>query len=361
MIVNPWSLLAGDYCFSGSHFWSVYFFFVSLQNESGTETKLKLLLNMKIVILDGYTANPGDLSWDGLKEIGDVTVYERTKPEETVERAQGADVVLTNKVVIGKAEMEQLPQLKYVGVLATGYNVVDIEAAHQRGITVTNVPAYSTESVAQMVFAHLLTVTNRTEHYAQQNRSGRWAASPDFSYADTPLHELAGKTFGIVGLGNIGKRVAQIALAFGMKVKALTSKEQHQLPAGVGKVSLDELLAAADVLSLHCPLTTDTKYLINRESLKKMKPNAILINTGRGPLVDDEAVAEALEQGTIAAYCADVLTQEPPQASQPLLRLENAYITPHIAWASYEARIRLVEIAVQNVRTFVEGCPQNVV
>ena len=262
---------------------------------------------MKIVILDGYTANPGDLSWDGLKEIGDVTVYERTKPEETVERAQGADVVLTNKVVIGKAEMEQLPQLKYVGVLATGYNVVDIEAAHQRGITVTNVPAYSTESVAQMVFAHLLTVTNRTEHYAQQNRSGRWTASPDFSYADTPLHELAGKTFGIVGLGNIGKRVAQIALAFGMKVKALTSKEQHLLPEGVGKVSLDELLAAADVLSLHCPLTTDTKYLINRESLKKMKPNVILINTGRGPLVDDEAVAEALEQGTIAAYCADVL------------------------------------------------------
>ena len=316
---------------------------------------------MKIVILDGFTANPGDLSWDGLKEMGDVTVYERTKPEETVERAQGADIVLTNKVVIGKAEMEQLPQLKYVGVLATGYNVVDIEAARQRGITVTNVPAYSTESVAQMVFAHLLTVTNRTEHYAQQNRSGRWTASPDFSYADTPLHELAGKTFGIVGLGNIGKRVAQIALAFGMQVKAMTSKEQHQLPAGVGKVSLDELLAAADVLSLHCPLTPDTKYLINRESLKKMKRNAVLINTGRGPLVDDEAVAEALEQGAIGAYCADVLTQEPPQASQPLLRPENAYITPHIAWASYEARIRLIEIAVENVRKFVEGCPQNVV
>lgn len=316
---------------------------------------------MKIVILDGYTANPGDLSWEGLEAIGDVTVYERTKPEETVQRAAGAEIVLTNKVIIGKAEIEQLPQLKYVGVLATGYNVVDIETAHQRGITVTNVPAYSTESVAQMVFAHLLTVTNRTEHYAIQNRNGRWTENPDFSYADTPLHELAGKTFGIVGLGNIGMRVAQIALAFGMQVKALTSKSQSQLPAGIQKVDKDELLRTSDVLSMHCPLTPDTKYFINGETLRQMKRSAILINTGRGPLVDDQAVADALEQGTISAYCADVLTQEPPQPSQPLLRHENAYITPHIAWASYEARIRLIEIATQNVRKFVDGYPQNVV
>ena len=316
---------------------------------------------MKIVILDGYTANPGDLSWEGLEAIGDVTVYERTKPEETVQRAAGAEIVLTNKVIIGKAEIEQLPQLKYVGVLATGYNVVDIETAHQRGITVTNVPAYSTESVAQMVFAHLLTVTNRTEHYAIQNRNGRWTENPDFSYADTPLHELAGKTFGIVGLGNIGMRVAQIALAFGMQVKALTSKSQSQLPAGIQKVDKDELLQTSDVLSMHCPLTPDTKYFINGETLRQMKRSAILINTGRGPLVDDQAVADALEQGTISAYCADVLTQEPPQPSQPLLRHENAYITPHIAWASYEARIRLIEIATQNVRKFVDGYPQNVV
>ena len=316
---------------------------------------------MKIVILDGYTANPGDLSWEGLEAIGDVTVYERTKQEETVQRAAGAEIVLTNKVIIGKAEIEQLPQLKYVGVLATGYNVVDIETAHQRGITVTNVPAYSTESVAQMVFAHLLTVTNRTEHYAIQNRNGRWTENPDFSYADTPLHELAGKTFGIVGLGNIGMRVAQIALAFGMQVKALTSKSQSQLPAGIQKVDKDELLRTSDVLSMHCPLTPDTKYFINGETLRQMKRSAILINTGRGPLVDDQAVADALEQGTISAYCADVLTQEPPQPSQPLLRHENAYITPHIAWASYEARIRLIEIATQNVRKFVDGYPQNVV
>ena len=316
---------------------------------------------MKIVILDGYTANSGDLSWEGLKAIGDVTVYDRTKPEETVQRCVGAEIVLTNKVIIGKAEIEHLPQLKYVGVLATGYNVVDIETAHQRGITVTNVPAYSTESVAQMVFAHLLTVTNRTEHYAIQNRNGRWTENPDFSYADTPLHELAGKTFGIVGLGNIGMRVAQIALAFGMQVKALTSKTQSQLPTGIQKVDKDELLRTSDVLSMHCPLTPDTKYFINGETLRQMKHNAILINTGRGPLVDDQAVADALAQGTISAYCADVLTQEPPHASQPLLRQANAYITPHIAWASYEARVRLIEIATQNVRKFVDGYPQNVV
>ena len=316
---------------------------------------------MKIVILDGYTANPGDLSWQELESLGELTVYDRTKPNETVARAADAQVVLTNKVVISKETMDQLPQLKYIGVLATGYNVVDIQAAHQRGIIVTNVPAYSTESVAQMVFAHLLTVTNRTEHYAIQNRNGRWSTNPDFSYSDTELTELAGKTFGIVGLGNIGQRVAQIAIAFGMKVKALTSKSAASLAVGIMKSSLEELLATSDVLSLHCPLTDTTRHLIQEDTLRQMKPTAILINTGRGPLVDDQAVANALAKGRLAAFCADVLTEEPPSIDNPLLKQPNAYITPHIAWASKEARIRLLQIATDNVRAFVNGKPQNVV
>ena len=316
---------------------------------------------MKIVILDGYSANPGDLSWKALEQYGELTVYDRTKPSETVERAADADIVLTNKVILGRDEICQLPQLKYIGVLATGYNVVDTEAAHQRGIIVTNVPAYSTESVAQMVFAHLLTVTNRTEHYAIQNREGRWSKNPDFCYWDEPLTELAGKTFGIVGLGNIGKRVAQIALAFGMKVKAVTSKPANSLPDGVEKAPLDELLATSDVLSLHCPLTGTTRHLVNAETLSKMKPTAIVINTGRGPLVDDQAVADALQEGRLQAFCADVLTTEPPSADNPLLAQPHAYITPHIAWASTEARVRLLQIAIDNVRAFVSGKPQNVV
>ena len=315
----------------------------------------------KIVILDGYTANPGDLSWKGLEQCGEVTVYDRTKPGETLVRVADADVVLTNKVVISREIIAQLPQLKYIGVLATGYNVVDVEAARERGIVVTNVPAYSTESVAQMVFAHLLTVTNRTEHYAVQNRGGRWTENPDFCYWDFPHMELAGKTFGIVGLGHIGQRVAQIALAFGMKVKALTSKATDALPAGVGKASLEDLLAAADVLSLHCPLTARTRHLINADALRRMKPTAILINTGRGPLVDDEAVADALAERRLAAFCADVLTEEPPKPGHPLLNQPNAFITPHIAWATQEARIRLIQVATDNVRAFLGGTPINVV
>ena len=314
---------------------------------------------MKIVILDGFTANPGDLSWAELEALGQVTVYERTLPSETVARAAEADMVLTNKVVVSREVMDQLPHLKYIGVLATGYNVVDIEAAHQRGIIVTNVPAYSTESVAQMVFAHLLTVTNRTEHYAQENRQGRWSRNADFCYWDFSHMELADKTFGIVGLGNIGRRVAEIALAFGMKVKAVSSKTT--LPAGIEKVSLEALLATADVLSLHCPLTDSTRHLINADTLAKMKSSAILINTGRGPLIDDQAVADALADGRLAAFCADVLTQEPPQADNPLLKQPNAFITPHIAWASKEARVRLIQVATSNVRAFLSGTPQNVV
>lgn len=314
---------------------------------------------MKIVILDGYTANPGDLSWKELETLGDLVVYERTSADETVARAADADVVLTNKVLITKEVMAQLPRLKYVGVLATGYNVVDIEAAHHRGIIVTNVPAYSTESVAQMVFAHLLTVTNRVEHYAVQNRAERWTNSADFSYSDTLLTELAGKSFGIVGLGNIGKRVAQIAQAFGMNVIALTSKTT--LPEGIKKASLIELLAQSDVLSLHCPLAPDTHHLINADTLKLMKPTSILINTGRGPLVDDQAVADALKAKRLYAFCADVLTEEPPKADNPLLGLPNAYTTPHIAWATVEARARLIQVAIDNVKAFASGQPQNIV
>ena len=316
---------------------------------------------MKIVILDGYTANPGDLSWGSLKELGEVTVYERTRREEIAGRAADADIVLTNKVVMDREMMALLPRLKYIGVLATGYNVVDIEAARERDIIVTNVPAYSTESVAQTVFAHLLTVTNRTEHYAQQNRLGRWAENRDFCYWDTELTELAGKTMGIVGLGHIGRRVAEIALAFGMQVKAMTSKKAEELPAGIQKAELQSLLASSDVVSLHCPLTEGTKHLIHRETLRLMKPSAILINTGRGPLVDDEALAEALNEGRLRAYCADVVTEEPPKADHPLLHAPNAFITPHIAWATVEARKRLLQTAIGNVEAFVNGHPVNVV
>ena len=316
---------------------------------------------MKIVILDGFTANPGDLSWERLAALGELTVYDRTTAQQTIERAAEADIVLTNKVLLRRQEIEQLPKLRYIGVLATGYNVVDIEAACERGIVVTNVPAYSTESVAQMVFAHLLTVTNRTEHYALQNREGRWTSSPDFSYWDTHLTELAGKTFGIVGLGNIGSRVAAIASAFGMRVMAYTSKEPSLLPLYIKKGTMEEVLAQSDVVSLHCPLTDNTHHLICRDTLKQMKPTAILINTGRGPLVCEEDVAEALNTGSLYAYCADVLSKEPAEASNPLLKCPAAYITPHIAWATEEARRRLVDVAVGNVCAFVGGTPQNVI
>ena len=343
---------------------------------------------MKIVILDGFTANPGDLSWQELEQIGHVTVFDRTDPTQTVARAADADIVLTNKVVLGRHEIEQLPRLRYIGVLATGYNVVDIDAAHRHGIVVTNVPAYSTESVAQMVFAHLLAVTNHTEHYAMQNRAdgqgcalhaplqpngkaaagevdcgptARWSRNADFCYWDTPLLELAGRTFGIVGLGHIGSRVAQIAQAFGMHVQALTSKPAASLPPGIDKVALPELLHTSDIVSLHLPLTPETCHLINAETLKLMRPTAILINTGRGPLVNEADVAAALQANRLYAYCADVMTTEPPEADNPLLHQPHAYITPHIAWATVEARTRLLQTAIDNVRAFVCGTPQNCV
>jgi glycerate dehydrogenase len=314
---------------------------------------------MKITILDGFTSNPGDLTWEALEEVGEVTVYDRTCAEDVVARAKDADIVLTNKVCLRAQEIDQLPRLKYIGVLATGYNVVDVETACTRGITVTNVPAYSSESVAQMVFAHLLTITNRTEHYTILNRNGKWSASDDFSYWDTELKELAGKTFGIVGLGNIGRRVATIAQAFGMRVVACTSKRAEDLPKGIGKRTVDELLKESDVVSLHCPLTSDTHHMINRQTLRMMKPTAILINTGRGPLVNDQDVADALNAGRLSAYCTDVLSEEPPRADHPLLACKNAFITPHIAWATKEARARLIDAAIGNVKAFVAGRPVN--
>lgn len=316
---------------------------------------------MIIVILDGYTANPGDLSWGALEKMGKLTVYDRTRPEETIERAKDADIVLTNKVCLRRAEIEQLPKLKYIGVLATGYNVVDIEAAHELGIIVTNVPAYSTESVVQMVFAHLLAVTNRMEHYANLNRDGRWSSNTDFCYWDTELTELAGKTFGIVGLGNIGRRVAAIAQAFGMKVVAYTSKRAEDLPPGIAKLPIDELLQSSDVVSLHCPLTPKTHHLINSRTLQLMKHSAVLINTGRGPLINDQDLADSLNANRLRAFCADVLSDEPPRADNPLLLCANAFITPHIAWATKEARTRLVSIAIGNVQAFLSAHPINVV
>lgn len=316
---------------------------------------------MKIVVLDGYAANPGDFSWEALKTVGEVTIYDRTRPDEVEERAKDADIILTNKVCLGKKEMYVLPNLKYVGVLATGFNIIDTEEARRRGIIVTNIPAYSTDSVAQMVFAHLLTVTNRVEHYSIANRAGRWTASKDFVYWDTPLTEIAGKTFGIVGLGNIGRKVAEIANAFGLKVIAATSKTQEQLPPYIRKVSREELLRKSDILSLHCPLTADPREMINRESLAMMKPSAILINTGRGPLINEADVAEALQSGRLQAYCTDVLSSEPAAADCPLLQCDNAYITPHVAWATFEARRRLQDIAVAKVQAFANGNPQNVV
>lgn len=317
---------------------------------------------MKITVLDGYTLNPGDLSWDELKLLGEVTVYDRTLPEEVLARSEKAEILLTNKTVLNRETIEKLPDLKYIGVLATGYNVVDIRAAEENGIIVTNIPAYSTASVAQTVFALLLAVTNRVEHYTTENHSGRWSRSDDFCYWDFPLMELAGKTFGIVGLGNIGKNVSQIALAFGMRVLALTSKSAEELPGGVEKAaSLETLLAESDVLSLHCPLTEKTRNMINAETLSKMKPSAILINTGRGPLIDETALAEALNRGELRGAGLDVLSSEPPLADNPLLSARNCFVTPHIAWATVEARRRLMATAVSNVASFLTGHPRNVV
>lgn len=314
---------------------------------------------MKIVILDGYSVTQGDLDWSPLNSIGELTVFDRTSAAETVARCADADAVFTNKVLITADVIAALPRLRYIGVLATGYNVVDCEAARQRGIIVTNIPAYSTASVAQLVFAHLLNITNSVAHYATHR--DRWPSSPDFLWTDTPLTELAGKTFGIYGLGNIGTAVARIATAFGMHVYATTTRVPEALPEGVEKAEWYDLLACADVLSLHCPLTPSTRAMINKDTLARMKPTAILINTGRGPLVDEQAVADALAANRLAAYCADVLSTEPPAPDNPLLSAPRCYLTPHIAWATREARTRLIQIATANLRAFIDGQPVNIV
>ncbi len=314
---------------------------------------------MKIVILDAYTVDQGELTWEGLDKLAEVETYERTTPEEVVERCKGAEIVLTNKVVLDASVLNMLPRLQYIGVLATGYNVVDLEVASRQNIVVTNIPTYSTESVAQMVFCHLLNIVSHVDYYAIENRSGRWTKSPDFCYLDHNLFELYGKKMGIIGLGNTGMATARIATSFGLQVLAYTSKEEKDLPYGIKAADLDTIFEQCDIVSLHCPLTNDTHHFVNASRLATMKPSAILINTGRGSLVDDIAVAEALNNDQLAAYGADVLTTEPPAADNPLLAAKNSYLTPHIAWATREARQRLINICTENVRAYIDGEPIN--
>lgn len=317
---------------------------------------------MKIIVLDGYVGNPGDLSWEPLEKLGDVTVYPRSKPEEIIERALPADVLLTNKVVFDRKLIEALPNLKCIGVIATGFNIVDLEAANERGIVVTNVPAYSTASVAQVAIAHLLNMTTHAEHYTREARAGVWSQSIDYTYCSAPFIELDGKTMGVVGLGNIGSTVARIAAAFGMKVLAFTSKPQEALPAYITRAqSLDQVFSESDAVSLHCPLTDGTRGMVDARRLALMKPTAMLINTSRGPLIVEEDLAHALRNGVIAAAAVDVLCQEPPAPDNPLLALDNCYFTPHIGWTSAEARQRLMDVVVDNVKSFMEGHPINVV
>lgn len=312
---------------------------------------------MKICILDGYSLNPGDLDWSPVERLGDVTLFDRTPADKIVERAADADIVLTNKVPFSADTLRQLPRIRFICVLATGYNIIDTEAAARQGVVVANIPAYSTMSVAQMAFAHILNITNHVASYAREVADGKWTNCPDFCFWDSALTELAGKTMGIVGLGNTGMATARIAVVMGMKVVAMTSKSADTLPEGITPAPLDDVLASADVVSLHCPLTPSTRHLINAASIAKMKPSAILINTGRGPLVDEQAVADALNGGRLAAFGADVLSQEPPRGDNPLLSARNCFLTPHIAWATLEARTRLMSTATENVRQFIAGEP----
>jgi glycerate dehydrogenase len=315
----------------------------------------------KIVCLDGHTLNPGDLDWGPMKALGEFVTHDRSAPGEVVPRAAGAEIVLTNKTVLTREHFAKLPALKYVGVLATGYNVVDVEAARERKVPVSNIPTYGTRSVAQMVFAHLLHLAQRVGDHARAVREGRWAKCPDFCFWDVPLVELEGLTMGIVGFGRIGQATGAVARALGMKVIAFSPEFPLGERDGARIVTLEELLRQSDVVSLHCPLTPETKGLINRERLALMKPSAFLVNTSRGPLVDEEALAEALDAGRIAGAGLDVLSVEPPRADNPLLKAKNCFVTPHIAWATRAARARLLGIAVDNVRAFLAGKPQNVV
>lgn len=315
---------------------------------------------MKIVVLDGYTLNPGDLSWDGIEKLGDCTVFDRTSVELIVERALGADVIFTNKVILDKAVLEKLPTLKFIGVLATGFNVVDTTAAKNAGIVVCNIPAYSTQSVAQMVFSHILNFSQNISLHAASVSKGDWVSSTDFAYWLTPQTELAGKTIGIIGFGQIGQAVGKIALAFGMKV-VFSNRSTKDTEIDAKQVELDDLLAESDFISVNCPLTDENKGFINKTSLSKMKASAFLINTGRGPLINEQDLADALNAGQIAGAGLDVLALEPAAADNPLPKAKNCFITPHIAWATFEARQRLMQIATNNLIAFIEGNPINVV
>jgi glycerate dehydrogenase len=317
---------------------------------------------MKIVVLDGYTLNPGDISWDELKKMGEVQIFERTPKGKVVERSKGADIVLTNKTPVAKEAINKLPDLKYIGVLATGYNIVDTEAAKQNGITVSNVPAYGTYSVAQLTFALLLELCHHVQQHSEAVMNGKWTCSPDFSFWDFPLIELAGKTMGIIGFGDIGQKVADVATAFGMKVLAVSRTQTDQSRRGNFQwATREQLFENADVVSLHCPLTSETEGIINKDTLRKMKASAFLLNTSRGGLVVDQHLADALNNNIIAGAGLDVLSTEPPPAENPVFQAKNCIITPHIAWATKEARERLMEVTVNNIIAFMNKKPVNIV
>ena len=316
---------------------------------------------MKIVVLDGYTLNPGDLSWATLEALGDCTIYNRTSPGNILKRSQEAEIVLINKVVLSAGDIAHIPGLKYIGLLATGYDVVDVGAANRLGIYVTNVPTYGTESVAQMVFAHLLNLCHHVAGHNDRVRQGAWSRSEDFCFWDHPLIELAGLTMGIVGLGRIGLATARIATAFGMNVIASDITTLPSCPDYVQMVDLNTLFRQSDVISLHCPLTRDNHHLVNRKRIQRMKSTAFLINTSRGPLVDEQALVEALDNNALAGAGLDVLEKEPPDPACPLFTVRNCFITPHIAWATKSARQRLLSAAIDNVKAFINHSPRNVV
>lgn len=318
---------------------------------------------MKIVNLDGYTTNPGDLSWDGIKRFGDYTVYDRTPADKVIERAKGANILIINKTVVTREILDALsPELEYIGLQSTGYNVVDCDYARKLGITVCNIPAYSTKAVAQLVFAFILQVTNEVALHSDAVKNGEWCTCLDFCFWKTPLTELDSKIIGIIGFGSIGRRVAKLAEAFDMKVLAYAPrpKDKGELKT-VEFVDLDTLFKNSDIITCHCPLTEETKGMINEENISKMKKNAIFINTSRGPVVDEKALADALNSEKIKAACLDVLETEPALESNPLLKAKNCYITPHIAWAAHETRARLLKILEENIEAYLSGKPQNVV
>ena len=316
---------------------------------------------MKIVILDGYTLNPGDLSYDELKKFGEVIIYDRTPQDLIVKRIGDAEVVFTNKVPITRETLEACPSLKYIGVFATGYNVIDVIAAKEKGVTVTNIPSYGTGAVAQFTIALLLEVCHHIGAHSDSVKAGGWSSCEDFCYWNYPLIELAGKTMGIIGFGRIGQDVAKLAKAFGMNVCAYGPRYKAESGADVASVSLDELYANSDVIALHCPLTDETKGIINTESISKMKDGVIILNSSRGALIAEKDLREALDSRKVAYAACDVLSTEPPSSENPLLGAKNCIITPHIAWAPIESRTRLLNIAIENLKLFLAGTPQNVV